>query len=94
MKHVTSKKTMKTQAVQVNETNEDERQINGGGLNRPESPKNCRREMSMKGASFCQPLLFTPGRAMLLLQHSMMVRRGETTVQSSITPTYEKIENS
>ena len=25
------KKTMKTQAVQVNETNKDQRQINGGG---------------------------------------------------------------
>ena len=33
------KKTMKTQAVQVNETNEDKRQINGGGLNRPDHPR-------------------------------------------------------
>ena len=38
------KKTMKTQAVQVNETNEDERQINGGGLNRPDHPRTVEEE--------------------------------------------------
>ena len=38
------KKTMKTQAIQVNEINGDERQINRVALNRPDYPRSVEKE--------------------------------------------------
>ena len=39
-----SKKTMKTQAIQVNKINGDERQINRVALNRPDYPRSVEEE--------------------------------------------------
>ena len=85
---------MKTQAVQVNEKNKQERQIIEGGLNRPDHPRTVEEKCLRK-----EPFIVNHYYSHLVgqcccQQHGMMVRRGETTVQSSITPTYEKRENS
>ena len=84
---------MKTQAVQVNEKGEEERQINGRGLNRPDHPRTIEEECLGKEPFFINHFYSHPVGQCCCQQHGVMVRRGETTVQSSITPTYEKSEN-
>ena len=88
------KKTMKTQAVQVNEKNKEERQISGSGLNRPDHPRTIVEECLRKEPFFVNHYYSHPVGQCCCQQHAMMVRKGETTVQSSIAPTYEKSDNS
>ena len=57
---------MKTQAMQVDEKKEEERQISGIWLNRPDHQRALEEECLRKEPFFCQSLLFTPSRTMLL----------------------------
>ena len=91
---VNQKKTMKTQVVQVNEKNEEERQVCGSGLNRLEHPRTVEEEFLRKEPFFVNHYYSHLVGQCCCQQHGMMVRKGETTVQSSITQTYEKSENS
>ena len=86
------KKTMKTQAVQVNETNGDEGQINSA-LNRPDNPRSVEEECLQKEPYFINHYYSHPVEQCCCQQHEMTVRKRETTVQSSITPTYEISKN-
>ena len=81
---------MKTQAVQVNEKNEEERQISKSGINRPDHSRTIEEECLRK-----EPFFINHYYSHLVVQcccqkHGMMVRKGETTVQTSIAPTYQK----
>ena len=87
------KKTMKTQAVQVNETNGDESQINSA-LNRPDHPRSVEEECLRKEPFFINHYYSHPVGQCCCQQHEMTVRKRETMVQSSITPTYKISENS
>ena len=88
------KKTMKTQAVQVNENKEEERHIGGSRLNRPDHQRTIEEECLRKEPFFVNLYYSHLVGQCCCQQHGMMVRRGETTVQSSIAWTYEKSENS
>ena len=57
---------MKTQAVQVNEKNKEERQISGHGLNRPDHPRNIEEECLQKEPFSVNHFYSYPGRTMLL----------------------------
>ena len=85
---------MKTQAVQVNEANEDERQINRGALNRPDHPRSVEEECLQKEPFFINHYYSHPVGQCCCQQHEMTVRKRETMVQSSITLTYKISENS
>ena len=85
---------METQAVQVNEKNKEERLIGGNGLNRPDHPRTIEEECLRKEPFFVNHYYSHLVGQCCCQQHCMMVKRGETTVQSSITSTYEKNENS
>ena len=85
---------MKTQAVQVNEKNEEERQISRCGLNRPDHPRTIEEECLQKEPFFVNHYYSHPTGQCCCQQHGMMVKKGETTVQSSIAQTYKKSENS
>ena len=88
------KKTTKTQAIQLNEISKDERQINRGASNRPDHPRSLEEECLRKEPFFVNHYYSHPLGQCCCQQHGMTVRRGETTVQSSITPTYKKSEKS
>ena len=88
------KKTTKTQAIQVNEINEGEGQINRCALNRPDHQRSVEEECLRKEPFFINHYYSHPVGQCCCQQHGMTVRRGETTVQSSIAPTYKKSENS
>ena len=85
---------MKTEAVQVNEAKQDERQINRGALKRPDHPRSVEEECLQKEPFFINHYYSHPEGQCCCQQHGMTIRREETTVQSSIAPTYEKSENS
>ena len=85
---------MKTQAVQVNETNRDEGQINRVALNRPDHPRSVEEECLRKEPFFVDHYYSHPVGQCCCQRHDMTIRKGETTVQSSITPTYEISKNS
>ena len=87
-------KTMKTQVIQVNETNRDEGQINRVALNRPDHARSVEEECLRKEPFFVNHYYSHPVGQCCCQQHDMTLRKGETTVQSSITPTYEISENS
>ena len=88
------RKTMRTQAIQVNDINEGERQINRGVLNRPDHQRSVEEECLRKESFFVNHYYSHPVGQCCCQQHGMTVTRGETTVQSNITPTYKKSENS
>ena len=79
------KKITKSQAVQVNETDKDEGQINRVTLKRPVHQG---RKMLTKGALFHKSLLFTPCRAMLLPTTCYVSERraNYSTVQHHLKP--------
>ena len=91
------KKTTKTQAVQVSETNGDEGQVNRAALNRLDYSRSVGDECLRKEPFFVNHYYSHPVGQCCCQQHDMMVRKGETTVQSSITPepatTYKMSEN-
>ena len=91
------KKTMKTQVIQVNKTNGDNRQVNRVVLNRPDYPRSVEEECLRKEPFFVNHYYSHPVGQCCCQQHEMTVRKGETMVQSSITPqpptTYEISEN-
>ena len=84
---------MKTQAIQVNETNRDEGQINRVALNRPDHPRSVEEECLQKEPFFVNHYYSHPVGQCCYQQHYMTVRKGETMVQSSITPIYEISKN-
>ena len=92
------KKTTKTQAIQVSETNGDEGQVNKTALNRLDYSRSLGDECLWKEPFFVNHYYSHPVGQYCCQQHDMMVRKGETIVQSSITPqpatTYEMSENS
>ena len=88
------KKTTKTQAIQVNEIDKGERQINRGALNRPDHQRSVEEQCLQKEPFFINHYYSHPVGQCCCQQHGMTVRRGETMVQSSITPIYKKSENS
>ena len=78
----------------MKEINEDERQIDRGVLNRPDHPRSVEEECLWKEPFFVNHHYSHPVGKCCCQHHGMTVRRGETMVQSSIAPTYEKSENS
>ena len=88
------KKTMKTQAAQVNETNREEGQTNRVALNRPSHSRSVEEECLRKEPFFVNHYYSHPVVQCCCQQHDMTVSKGETMVHSSITPTYEISENS
>ena len=80
------KKTMKTQAIQVNKTNGDEGQINRVALNRLDYSRSVEDECLRKEPFFVNHYYSHPVGQCCCQQHDMTVRKGETMVQSSITP--------
>ena len=91
-------KTTKTQAIQVSETNGDEGQVNRTVLNRLDYSRSLGDECLRKEPFFINHYYSHPVGQCCCQQHDMTVRKGETTVQSSITSqpatTYEMSENS
>ena len=85
---------MKTQAVQVHENKEEERQISRSRLNRPDHQRTIEEECLQKEPFFVNHYYSHLIGQCCCQQHGMTVRRGETTVQSSIAPIYEKSKNS
>ena len=89
---------MKTQAIQVSGTNGDEGQVNRTVLNRLDYSRSVGDECLRKEPFFINHYYSHPVGQCCCQQHDMTVRKGETTVQSSITPqpatTYEISENS
>ena len=88
------KKPTKTQAIQVNEINEGERQINRCVLGRPDHQRSVEEECLRKEPFFVNHYYSHPIGQCCCQQQGMMVRRGDTMVQSSIAPTHEKGEKS
>ena len=92
------KKTMKRQAIQVNETNADEGQDNRTALNRLDYPRSVEDECLWKEPFFVNHYYSYPVGQCCCQQHDMTIRKGKTMVQSSIIPqpttTYETSENS
>ena len=79
------KKIMKTQAIQVNEINEGEEQANRTALNRLDYSRSLGDECLRKEPFFINHYYSHPVGQCCCQQHHMMVRKGETKVQSSIT---------
>ena len=67
---------MKTQAVQVNEKNKEERQISGSRLNRPDHPRTIEEECLRKEPFFINHYYSHPVGQCCCQQQGMMVRRG------------------
>ena len=84
---------MKTQAVHVNENKEEVRQISISRLNRPDHQRTIEEECLRKEPFFVNHYYSHLVGQCCCQQHGMTVRREETTLQSSIAPTYEKSEN-
>ena len=76
---------MKTQAIQVSETNGDEGQVNRTALNRQDYSRSLGDECLWKEPFFVNHYYSHLVGQCCCQQHDMMVRKGETTVQSSIT---------
>ena len=91
------KKTTKTQAIQVSKTNGDKGQVNRTVLNRLDYSRSVGDQCLLKDPFFINHYYSHPVGQCCCQQHDMTVRKGETTVQSSITPqpdiTYEMSEN-
>ena len=89
---------MKTQAIQLSKTNGDEGQVNGTVLNRLDYSRSLGDECLRKEPFFVNHYFSHPVGHCCFQQHDMMVRKGETKVQSSITSqpakTHEMSENS
>ena len=72
---------MKTQAVQVDERKEEERQISATGLSRPNYQRTVEQECLRKEHFFVNHYCSHLVGQCCCQQHDMMVRRGETIVE-------------
>ena len=88
------KKITKTQAVQVNETNEGEGQINRVALKRPVNQGSMEEECLRKEPFFINHYYSHPVGQCCCQQHPMLVKEGQITLQSSTALNHEKSENS
>ena len=88
------KKITKTQAVQVNETNEGEGQINRVTLKRPVNQGSMEEGCLRKEPFFINHYYSHPVGQCCCQQHAMSVKEGQITLQSSTALNHEKRENS
>ena len=88
------KKITKTQAVQVNETNEGEGQINRVTLKRPVNRGSMEEGCLRKEPFFINHYYSQPVGQCCCQQHAMLVKEGQITLQSSTALNHEKSENS
>ena len=91
---VQQKKITKTQAVQVNETDENEGQINRVTLKRPVHQGSMEERCLRKEPFFVNNYYSHPVGQCCCQQHAMSVKEGQITLQSSTTLNHEKSENS
>ena len=80
------KKTTKTQAIQISKINGDKGQVNGTVLNRLDYSRSLGDECLQKEPFFVNHYYSHPVGQWCCQQHDITVRKGETRVQSSITP--------
>ena len=94
---INQRKTTRTQATQVNETNGDKGQDNRTALNRIDYSRSMGDECMQKQPFFVNHYYSHLVGQCCCQQHDMTVRKGETTVQCSTTPqpatTYKMSEN-
>ena len=88
------KKITKTQAVQVNETDEGEGQINIVTLKRPVHQGSMEERCLQKEPFFINHYYSHPIGQCCCQQHAMSVKEGQITLQSSTLLNHEKSENS
>ena len=88
------KKITKTQAIQVNETDEGEGQINRVTLKRPVHQGSMEERCLRKEPFFVNHYYSHPVGQCCCQQHAMLVKEGQITLQSSTTLNHEKSKNS
>ena len=85
---------MKTQAVQVEEREEEEKQISAMGPNRPDYQRTVEEECLRKETFFINHYYLHLIGQCCCQQHNVMVKKGEAILQSGIPLTYDRNENS
>ena len=90
---VQQKKITKMQAVQVNETDEGEGQINRVTLKRPVHQGSMEERCLQKEPLFLNHYYSNPVGQCCCQQHAMSVKEGQITLQSSTALNHEKSEN-
>ena len=88
------KKITKMQAVQVNETDEDEGQINRVTLKRPVNQGSMEEGCLRKEPFFINHYYSHPVGQCCCQQHALSVKEGQITLQSTTALNHEKNENS
>ena len=88
------KKITKTQAIQVNEIDEGEGQINRVTLKRPVHQGSMEERCLQKEPFFINHYYSHPVGQCCCQQHAMSVKEGQITLQSSTTSNHEKSKNS
>ena len=91
---VQQKKITKTQAIQVNETNEGEGQINRMTLKRPVNQESMEEGYLRKEPFFVNHYYSHPVGQCCCQQNAILMKEGQITLQSSTTLNHEKSENS
>ena len=94
VQNVQEKKITKTQATQVNEINEGKKYYNRDAPSRPDHQRSVEEEYLRKEPFFINHYYSHLVGQCCCQQQGIMVRRGETMVQSSVGPTCEKGGNS